>query len=774
MSFIRTAARIGLLLLLQLAAMAVTGTTAQAQSASDVIRGRVLTDSARAVVGASVFVTRGPDRAFKQTTTDSAGRYTVTFENGTGDYLVAVSSVGLKPARRRVQRQNSERELVADFTLATDVSTLAAVKVTADKPERATTSVGPATLEPGASERWADGVNGQLSPSQLGNLAATTINTPGVTQGMSGPSILGSGAESNLTTLNGMALPGGSLPRAARVETRVTGATFDPVRGGFSGANTDVRLGQGSRTYRERNAFLTLDAPPLQFTDAVGRSLGAPYGSFRASVGANGIIIPRILVYNAALDISRSTSDPATLFSSNASALQAAGVSRDSVTRLETAALGAGLPVAGRGIPVARERSAITWLSRVDDVRDTLNQRYLTTFLNLSRDGALGFGPLAAPSAGGRSLDRALGVQLAATSFVGDGRRILNQSRVGINQTYRNGDPYLVLPGASVLVRATGALGEGIVPLTLGGNAVFEGTETRWTGEASNLTVWNARGRKHTFKAFAWARGDVLREAGGADVLGRYAFNSIDDFAAGRPVSFSRTLVQPDRAGSVWNTAAAFAHQWNANRYFTLLYGARVEGNGFASRPGANPALERALGVRTGSAPTLLHVSPRVGFSYTYNRNKNNGNGMAMTQSGQFFRTTSGVIRGGIGEFRDLLRADLLADAAARTGLTGSTQSLFCSGSAVPTPDWSGYLLDAGSIPDRCNDGGGLLIDAAPPATLIGNDYDVPRSWRASLDWYTNFGWLQLKWKQPCVVGSVAGIAARRQLRWRAALYPGW
>lgn len=717
-----------------------------AQGATDLIRGRVTNDSSRVVVGAAVFVTRGPDRAFKQTTTDTAGRYNVSFENGTGDYLVAVSAVGLKAARRRVQRQSTERELVADFVLSTDVSTLATVKVTAAKPERATTSVGPATLETGASERWADGVNGQLPPSMLGNLNAIAGNTPGVTQGVNGPSILGSGAESNLTTLNGMALPGGTLPRAARVETRVTGATFDPVRGGFSGANTDVRLGAGSRTYQERNAFLTFDAPSLQFTDAVGQSLGTRYGSYRGSAGANGSLIPRIATYNVAVELSRSTSDPATLFSGDARALQSAGVSADSVARLQTAALGVGLPVAGAGIPVASERSAVTWLGRLDDTRDTLSQRQLTSYVSYSKDGALGFAPLAATSAAGEFTNRALGAQLQLTSFLGDGRRVLNQSKFGASQTHQSGNPYLLLPGATVLVRSIGPTGDGIVPLTLGGNSSFDREETRLTAEASNLTVWNAGGRRHTFKAFGWARVDAVSGSGDADRLGRFAFNSIGDVAAGRPSSFSRTLTLPASEGTVWNTAGAFAHQWNATKRFSLLYGARIEANGFASSPAANAQLESALGVRSGLAPATVHISPRAGFSYSYSRAKENGNGMSMRQSGTFYRTTSGTLRGGIGEFRDLLRPDLLADASSRTGLAGSTQSLFCTGAAVPTPDWQDFLQDPASIPRACVDGSGVLTDNAPPATLIAQNYQVPRSWRASLDWYTNFGWMQLRW----------------------------
>jgi hypothetical protein len=87
-----------------------------------------------------------------------------------------------------------------------------------------------------------------------------------------------------------------------------------------------------------------------------------------------------------------------------------------------------------------------------------------------------------------------------------------------------------------------------------------------------------------------------------------------------------------------------------------------------------------------------------------------------------FYRATAGVIRGGVGEFRDLLRPGVLADAAARTGLVGSAQSLLCTGAAVPVPDWSQFLANTDGIPERCADGSGLLTDVAPPVTLISRD----------------------------------------------------
>jgi len=268
---------------------------AAAQTASpDTVRGRVTDDSAHAV-RASIKVTRGPDRLTLDTETDSAGNYSVRFEQGTGDYLVYVTAPGFRTTRRRVQRKADEHALVADFTLARDLARLDTVKVTAVKPERASNAVSSMLPDPGASERWEGGVNGQLPPTLAGDLGAIASTMSNVSVGPNGPTILGAAASSNLTTLNGMAMAAGTIPRAARTDTRVTGATFDATRGGFSGANIDVRLSAGSREFQNRRAYLTFDPPVLQFADPTSRSLGARSGGFHASVGADGEAIRDVM-----------------------------------------------------------------------------------------------------------------------------------------------------------------------------------------------------------------------------------------------------------------------------------------------------------------------------------------------------------------------------------------------------------------------------------------------------------------------------------------------
>ena len=461
-------------------------------------------------------------------------------------------------------------------------------------------------------------------------------------------------------------------------------------------------------------------------------------------MGADGELIRSALTYNVALDVARSASEPATLLAMDPNALASAGVSRDSVARLIALAGPLGLPLSGAGVPAQRSHDAISWLGRLDDTRDTLSTRALTTFLGVTHDGALNFGPLTAPSAAGERRERTIGGQLTLGVYVGKGRRTLTETRIAASGVSTDVSPYRAIPAANVLVRSDV---EGDTPdvtgVTLGGGVYLPTHDRRWTAEAGNETFWNAVGTRHRFKASLWARADGLRQEGIANALGSFSFNSIQDLAQGNASSFTRTLSRPPASGSVWNAAAALAHLYAPSRWFNMLYGARIEADGFANAPARNAALEQALGVRTGAAPSRVHVSPRVGFTYTYNRDRDNGSGTNQTNVGRFYRSTTGVLRGGIGEFRDLLRPGILADASASTGLPGGTTVLSCVGSAVPEVDWTSFSTDASSIPSQCLDGSGALAESAPSVTLIDPGYDVPRSWRASLDWNTSVhSWL--------------------------------
>jgi hypothetical protein len=710
-----------------------------AQGQADVVRGRVTDDSSHALVAATVIVTRGPDRLVQKSTTDSTGTFSLRFDPGTGDYLVYVNAPGFSAARRRVQRQGDEHELVANFVLKPDLATLAAINVKAAKPVRARNQISPFTPETGSSEKWKQGVNAEIPPSLAGDLNAIAATMSNVTVTSNGPSILGSAPESNLTTLNGMGLAAGSIPRAANTETRVTGATYDATRGGFSGSNTDVELGPGNRFFQQRRAYLTLAPSALQYTDAIGQDIGAQTSNFRGSVGADGELIRDALTYNVAVDVSHSVSQPATLLDAADAVLLRAGVSPDSIARLMGVANPLGLSLSGHGVPSLHKHDVVSWLGRLDDTRDTLATRALTSYASYTRDGGFGFAPLSAPSTAATQTQQTAGAQLTIGNYVGKERLTLTETRLAASIVKTRTTPYEQVPGASVLVLSpTLTSSDGAASLLLGGGQNLAEDDSRWSLEGSNQTTWNQNGTRNHFKAQLWGRADGLTQNAIPNEFGTFSFNSLADLASGNADSYSRTLAQPERSGAVWNAAAAFSHTWAPSRMFSVIYGARLEADGFFSTPKVDAALNQALGVRTDVAPMRFHVSPRVGFSYTYNHDRNNGNGEMISPVGAFYRSTVGVIRGGIGDFRDLLRPDILANASAATGLPNGTSLLSCVGTAVPTPDWSLFASDPGSVPTQCLDGSGPLVELAPPVSLISPSYDVPHSWRASLDWSSN------------------------------------
>jgi hypothetical protein len=713
---------------------------------AETVRGHIASDSARPIVAATVIVTRGPDRLTERTTTDSAGNFSVHFDPGTGDYLVYAAATGYKSARRRVQRQGSEREIIANFTLFVDLTILAATKVTAPKAVRANNPVGPMQPDPGASEKWADGINGQTPPTVAGDLTATASTMSNVTVTGGGVSILGSDPNATLVTMNGMASAAASIPRATRSDTRVTGATFDATRGGFSGAAIDSRPAQGNRNYEQRSAYLSLDPTGLQFADPTSRALGAASGGFRLSAAADGELVRDALTYNTSIDVRRSVGDPATLLSAGPDVLLRAGASPDSVARLAATAALVGLRLTDANIPLRREHRNATWLTRVDDTRDSLDHRMLTTYASYTTDGALGFGALAAPSAAGQRQQTAFGAQFVQDSYVGPGRRVLDETRFSMGGTKTQQSPYQALPGVNVLLDSpdpTAPGGQDVDMVTLGGASSLASDNTNWFGEAANEIDWFALGNRHRFRGLAWLRVDGLDQSANPNQYGSYTYNSLADFAANTPSTFTRILAEPPRTGQVWNTALAFSHTFVPSQFFSLIYGARVEADGFFGAPAQNPALEQALGIATGAAPLRVHVSPRIGFTYRYNRDRDNGNGMAINQVGRYYRSPFGVIRGGIGEFRDLLTPGVLANAKAATGLPNGTLILSCVGSAVPLLDWNRFVADRGSIPTTCADTTGPLAERATAVSLINPSYDVPRSWRASLEWSTTVGtWL--------------------------------
>src|SRR5207248_1314422 len=124
------------------------------------------------------------------------------------------------------------------------------------------------------------------------------------------------------TTLNGMAFSGASFPRTAPVNVRVATTTYDPSRGWFGGAGTNVELGSGG-IFSFRRASATIDAPAFQFTDPISARLGQRFTNVNASVGGSGPIDTHDrFFYSFGVQGGHRVADAASLINSDAELLQ--------------------------------------------------------------------------------------------------------------------------------------------------------------------------------------------------------------------------------------------------------------------------------------------------------------------------------------------------------------------------------------------------------------------------------------------------------------------
>lgn len=713
-----------------------------AQAHPETVRGRVVGDSGKAVPQASVIVTRAPDRETRTTQTDTAGNFSITFPEGTGDYLVHVNALGWSPFRRRVTRTGTEDVLAVDVKLTPRPVELAGVTISGRR-ERPTRNT-PLSTETGASEQVFDGVNGALSPEQMGDLAAMAATLPGAVAGPGGVSVLGLDPGQNNTTLNGMSFSGADIPRDARTWTRFASSTYDPARGGFSGAQTSVDLSPGN-TFSFRRSHLTLDAPRLQYTDPVSEQLGGQFTNLQLSVGGDGMLVPNKYFYNVAAQGSRRTTRTLSLADASAEVLRLSGVSPDSAGRLLGLLSTAGIPVRTDAVPRSRTTDNVSLIGRIDRTPFGNRAWGVVGYAKLSRAEGGSSAATATPAHGGSTTSGMASLQ-GNYSFY-HRKNTLNETRSAFSYNVDRADPYLLLPEGRVSVSSSFGDGTGgISSLAFGGNAAMQSDRRSWTWETTNTTQWYDLGNQHRVKVYGQSRLDGYTLSRAGNRFGTFSYASLADLAANRPASFSRTLSSPSASGGEWSGAFAVGDLWKKTPTLQILYGARLEGNVFTSAPPFNPAVEQAFGARTDHAPNTVHVSPRLGFTWVYSGARNQGGGYSVGPLGTRVIGPKGYLRGGIGEFRGLLSPSLLAPAQLNTGLAGGTRRIQCIGAAVPTPEWGAYLADPDAVPENCVGGAvsPVFSDVAPAVQLFGQGYTAPRSWRANLAWSSQ--WKKLGW----------------------------
>ena len=688
-----------------------------AQSRHDIIRGRVTADSGLVVSGADVIVTRLADRSNKTTRSDTAGAFLIDWPAGTGEYVVSVTASGYRAFATRVVRSGTDTVLVADIRLSRTTQRLAAVVTQAQRP---IPDRDPGAFSAGANEASTIPTNAarRLPPDQAGDLAAIASMLPGVTPTTGGISVLGLAPGQNQITLNGMAFAGTDIPRDALTRLRVQVSSYDPANGWFSGAQTAVDLALGSQ-FTTRTFRVTGDAPALQYTDPISARSGQQFSNANASLGGAGQLIDDRWAYNFGVQGGRKTTDVASLLNADADLLRHAGVSADSAARFLTLLRQDGIPTGLAGVPRSSIDDNVSFIGRIDHAPyDWTKGAYnrstygLLAYGKVDQTQAQGFTPLTIPTHGGTT-SQSIGSLDGLTTFL-FGRDYLADLRTGLTLTRNVTDPYLSLPDGRALVVSTFPdQTEGASTLQFGGNGAMSSNVRAWRWETKGELQFYPPGRAtHRVKFTADARYDAYGQDLFGNRLGTFSYASLADLAANQPASFTRTLNAPTRRGGEWNAFGALGDLWRVSQHLQVIYGARVDGNAFTRVPAFNPALSQALGVRSDRAPNSIGLSPRLGFTW-----QNNGK----------------TIRGGIGEFRNLVDASLLAAPSVSTGLPGSLNRLTCIGSAVPIPDWTSFANDPSTIPTQCTPGSSAYVDAAPNVQVVDARFRPQQSWRANL-----------------------------------------
>jgi len=721
--------------------------SALAQGRTDIIQGHVRSDSGGTIAAASIIATRAPDRAVFQTTSDSSGAFHLPVSEGTGDYLVYVSAPGWKPLRKRVTRATPsplDTLFVVDAILTSAVAQqLAAVSVQATKP-KPQRNADPGT-QTGASEAIVDYFVGAVPPEFAGDIAALSATIPGITPINGGISVLGLDPSQNSVTLNGMAFASGSIPRAARTSTRVSTTVYDPARGWFGGANSNVEL-SGGGVYTLRDATLSLDAPALQYTDPLSAHLGQRFTNVDASIGGIGPIGNRDLYfYSYGLQGTRRAADAISLLTEDADVLRHAGISSDSVVRLRQLVAGYGIPASSPSMPTALTTDRLSFIARFDrnqvDVRTfqpAKRASAVTLFGNWSSTSPISLSTTSFPAGASNQWNGVGGTQALFSTYYGND--YLATLRSSFSFSVARVTPYLALPSANVLVSS--ALPDnqsGIASLGFAGGERKRDSR-QWTWESIAETQLYATGREaHRITVMGDSRLDGYADASTAGDRGAFMFNSLAELAANQPASYTRTLDMPARRGGEWNAFVAIGDLWKVSPTLRVQYGARVEANAFTSLIPRNPLVDATFGVNNDVVPNSLHASPRVGFTWI-RRGAGNIGALAVNRLGAFNMGPTTYLRGGIGEFRSLLSPTLLSDASAMNGLPGTTRSISCIGSAAPVADWTAYLANPNSGPTSCADGSaGVLADTAPPIRLVDRNFAPPRSWRANLSYASQY-----------------------------------
>lgn len=699
---------------------------AQIGTTTEIITGRVTGPDSLPLSGARVAVTSVATGVERLTTTRSDGKYTLLFREGGSQFRITITALGMRPTTFALNRRGDEDRLVADVRMSATATTLAQVQVRA---RNARPGSSPASTA-GATEAVVPPAFLVRFPVTPGDLNAAATLVPGVVtiaggdSASGGISVGGQPANQNNITLDGSSFLFGSVPQNSVRAVRVVTNAYDPARGQFTGGQVATTTIAGtSRT--QGNASLNAQPRPLQRPTIPARTFDQRINQGNLGVGIGGPLVKDRAFYLASLDVDRRDEAVASLLDVTPRIAANLGLAPDSLTRFLQFADRRGL-TSRNTVPDARITQALSSLLRLDwDLTPTtavmLRSDFRASDLNLARTGGL-----ALPSIVGRTTSRGGGVLGSVTSTWG---AWINEFRAYGSRDRQSVGLDRVMPlGVVNIISRLDSARTGQTQLQFGANASLPRTvSTRLVETSNELSPLVGTGHRLKFGALVNAQRSTIDGVGNQQ--GTYVFNSLADLEAGRAALYARTVGRNTQQAGTTTAGLYLADAWRVTPSLQIVYGTRLEATRLAGVPSDNPSVTQAFGSRTGSWPTDVRVTPRVGFTYLL---------------GNVAGIPAGTIKGGVGLFRGTIPTGLVTAVANGTGLPGAQQQVVCTGTSIPVPDWSGFANGAVAA-DRCEGEAGpdLTNITRPTVLLFDKGFGAPEVWRASLGYSRQFG---LRW----------------------------
>jgi hypothetical protein len=712
----------------------------------DIIRGKITGPDGQPMEKVTVTATSIADQTFRTVQSKADGTYSMLFNPGSGDYLMTASMVGFQPAPPKEIRDDAGTNLLVwNVTLNKPPIVLNAITTQAVRQRPDLNNADLDAMRNGGGGAGANDFTlnmNDLMSGGAGDLASLAANMPGVTYipgvdgGPAGFSVLGLGADQNLTMLNGLVVDGSMiLPDGTLGGGRVTTGGGNAAVGGASGAVVSVSARAGDNFIRQSASY---SARPsfLQFLDQAGQQLGQSSNSGTYTAQRSGPIVFGRNYYSATFSYNRTTSDLATLLNTDELGLARLGISKDSVDRLKTILSEEGIPITVSALPKNRVNDGFSSALRFDlNPSGTQNYTIVGTG-GMTRNLATGLSSQVVPARGGESRNYSSSLSLQTSFLLFN--NFMNSATVGGTFSRQETSAYETLPAATVRVNSTLEDGtNSITTLQIGGNSSAPTNTTRYSIQGSDQFNWYSVDNKHSLQASGNFNYGHTTVDNVTNRLGSLSYLSLADLESNTPNQFRRTVLTDVRKTQQLSGTIGLTDNYRPTPNLNITFGANTAINKIMKTPEFNPKIDSIFGIRNDNVPTGIFISPRSSFRYQF------GNANQISAFVGQARQVRSTLNGSLGMFLGSVDPQLVEGAAQATGLPRAIQTITCTGEAVPNIDWAAIANDPSLIPDTCADGTGAtgFSTTTPNVTLISKDWKPTRRYTASLGYNTTPSW---------------------------------